>query len=42
MDNYLNTLDMLYESGESTQFEDSCCNNHENHSISHEKISYYN
>ena len=39
MDNYLNNLDMLYESGESTQFEDSCCNNYENHSISHEKIS---
>jgi hypothetical protein len=40
MDNYLNTLDMLYETSE--DLEDCCCNNHENHSISHEKISYYN
>jgi len=37
MDNYLNTLDMLYETSE--DLEDCCCNNHENHSISHEKIS---
>ena len=40
MDKYLNTLDMLYETSE--DLEDCCCNNHENHSISHEKISYYN
>ena len=37
MDNYLNSLDMLYENGE--KLEETCCNNHENHSISHEKIS---
>jgi len=39
MENYLNSLDMLYES--SGDLEESCCNNHENHSISHEKISCF-
>ena len=41
MEDYLNSLDMLYNNDISID-DDCCCNNHENHSISHEKISCYN
>jgi len=40
MDDYLNSLDKLY--GSEVNLEECCCNNQENHSISHEKISCYN
>ena len=40
MEDYLNSLDTLYNIDNDS--EDCCCNNHENHSISHEKISCYN
>jgi transcription initiation factor TFIIB len=36
MDNYLNSLDILYE--ENVNNDDPCCNNMDNHFISHEKI----
>ena len=38
MEDYLNSLDRLYNK-KLNEEEESCCNNHENHSISHEKIS---
>jgi len=41
MEDYLNSLDRLYNK-KINEVEESCCNNHENHSISHEKISCYN
>ena len=37
MEDYLNSLDTLYNIDNNV--EDSCCNDHENHFISHEKIS---
>ena len=40
MEEYLNSLDTLYNKKD--DIDDLCCNNHENHSISHEKISFYN
>jgi len=39
MEEYLNSLDTLYNNNYNNFIDDSCCNNHENHSISHEKIS---
>ena len=43
MEDYLNSLDLLYNNNNiSCDHYNTCCNNHENHSISHEKISCYN
>ena len=42
MEDYLNSLDTLYNNKLTNDDNDCCCNNHENHSISHEKISCYN
>jgi len=36
MDNYLNSLDILYD--ENVINDDPCCNDMDNHFISHEKI----
>ena len=38
MEDYLNSLEMLYNKKDDDD-EERCCNNHENHCISHEKIS---
>jgi hypothetical protein len=40
MDNYLNSLDILYE--ENVNNDDPCCNNMDNHFISHEKFYVVN
>jgi len=42
MEDYLNSLDTLYNNNINFEDDNPCCNNHENHSISHEKISCYN
>jgi len=38
MEDYLNSLERLYNINNNNE-EERCCNNYENHSISHEKIT---
>lgn len=38
MEGYLNSLDMLYNKKDVGDIEGCCCNNHENHLISAERV----